>query len=80
MFHTSIYYLYILIITGLQDQHKIIDHDSDEIKSKRVALSECQQTLADGRLKAGRPDDLNHMSLEQLQERPPHMGSPAGPY
>lgn len=57
-----------LIITELQDQHKITDQDSDEIKSKRVALNDCQQTLADNRQKAGRPDNLDHMSLEQLQE------------
>ena len=60
--------IFVLIMTGLQDQHKVIDQGSDEIKSKRAALSECQQTIADNRLKAGRPDNLDHMSLEQLQE------------
>jgi len=46
----------------------MIDQDSDEIKLKQEALNNCQQTLADNRREAGRPDSMNHMSLEQLQE------------
>lgn len=57
-----------LIITGLQDQHKVIDQESDKVKVKRAALKDCQQTLADSRQEAGRPDNVDHMSLEQLQE------------
>ena len=54
--------------TEPQNQHKVADQDSDEIELKRAALNECQQTLADNRQKASRPDNVDHMSLEQLQE------------
>ncbi|XP_065910926.1 protein FAM13A-like isoform X2 [Dysidea avara] len=33
-----------------------------------TALEKCQKLLADNRRKAGRPDSLDHMSLEQLRE------------
>ena len=35
---------------------------------KQAALDDCQQSLADNRQKAGRPDNVDHMSIEQLQE------------
>ena len=54
-----------MIIIGLHDEHKIVDHDSDQIKS---ALVDCQKMLADSRRRDARPDNLDHMSVNQLQE------------
>ena len=49
----------------LQDQHKINDQSSNKIKA---VVNECQEKLAANRQDAGRSDNLDHMSLEQLQE------------
>jgi len=58
----------VLIIIGLQGDHKIVDHDSDQVNLKQAALIDCQKTLANSRRRDARPDNLDHMSLYQLQE------------
>ncbi|XP_065910933.1 protein FAM13B-like [Dysidea avara] len=63
-----------LITKGEAEIHKDGDTDkhTDGLTVRHTdvhtALEKCQKLLADNRRKAGRPDSLDHMSLEQLRE------------
>ena len=41
---------------------------TDVFSDRHTPLEKCQKLLADNRKEAGRPDNLDHMSLEQLRE------------
>jgi len=47
---------------------KHTDVFSDRHTDRHTPLEKCQKLLADNRREAGRPDSLDHMSLEQLRE------------
>lgn len=59
---------------GHMDKHtdghmnKHTDVFSDGHTERHTPLEKCQKLLADNRREAGRPDSLDHMSLEQLRE------------
>jgi len=51
---------------GCTDKHTVGRRDRHI--DRHTSFEKCQKLLADNRREAGRPDSLDHMSLEQLQE------------